>query len=1530
MFFLKNFEMNEQKRRTHKMAEDMKMQNGLPQQQGLYRPENEHDNCGIGFVAHIKGQKSHDIVRRGLEVLANMDHRGATGADAKTGDGAGIQVQVPHEFFVKQGIRVPEPGQYGTGLLFVPKSKREADICISIFKDFCEKEQLELFFVRDVPVDSKAVGEIARRVEPDIKQVFVKSTVKREQDVLERKLYVVRKLVEREVRESKLKEKGAFYFPSLSTKTMIYKGMMTPDQLPAYYNDLRDPSFKSAIAMVHSRFSTNTFPTWDLAQPFRIVAHNGEINTVRGNRLWMHARESLLKSEVFGEDLQKLLPIIEPGKSDSASFDNVLEFLFHAGRSMQHVLCMMIPESFNDKNPIPESLKAFYEFHSTIMEPWDGPASIVFSDGRYIGGTLDRNGLRPSRYVVTHNDLIVMGSEVGVQIFAPEEIKEKGRLRPGKILLVDTKLGIIIPDQEVKTQLTQRNPYENWLKENRLMLEDIEVQQRVPSSMGDDYTTYLREFGYSKEDLRLIVKGMAQGGMEPTSSMGNDTPLAAFSEKPHRFFDYFKQLFAQVTNPPIDPIREELVMSLTNYIGSVNKNILEESAELCKMIKFRHPIVTNTDLGKIKDIKDEYFTHVTIPMVFAAKEGEKGFKKALDNILEQAEKAVDDGNNFIILSDRYISKEMAALPSLLVTAAVHHHLIQQKKRMQIGIIVETAEAREVMHFALLFGYGASVVNPYMAFAAIDDMVKRGEITLPYADARKNFIKSVEKGLLKIFSKMGISTLRSYHGAQIFEALGVHPDIVGKYFTGTTSRIGGVSFAELTKEALMFHEDAFAAPSDKFEMKSAGTYHYRTDGERHAWNPESIGLLQWSTRTNDYKKYKEYSTRVNEDNKTLFIRGFLRVKKANKPVDINEVEPIENIMRRFVTGAMSYGSISKEAHEALAIAMNTIGGRSNTGEGGEDPARFGTIKNSKIKQIASGRFGVTNNYLVNAEEIQIKMAQGAKPGEGGQLPGFKVNKIIAKTRNSTPGITLISPPPHHDIYSIEDLAQLIYDLKCTNPKAKVSVKLVAEDGVGTVAAGVAKAFADVITISGYEGGTGASPASSIKHAGVPAELGIAETQQTLVMNDLRRRVKLQVDGQLKTGLDVVKMACLGGEEFGFSTSALIVLGCVMMRKCHLNTCPMGIATQNEELRKRFIGRSEFVINFFKFIAQEVREVLAEMGYTKLDDVIGHPELLEADPAVQNWKSEKIDFDRILYRPKEADLFPVRNTQPNAKNLDDHLDKQLIKEANPAIVSKQKVWIEKEIINVNRTVGAMLSGEISKRYGEEALPEDTINCIFHGSAGQSFGAFSVKGVTLRLEGDSNDYLGKGLSGGKIVVVPPVGSTFIPEQNIIVGNTTLYGATAGKVFIQGVVGERFAVRNSGASTVVEGTGDHCCEYMTGGRVVVLGKTGRNFAAGMSGGIAYVLDVDGDFDYYCNKGMVELSPVEDKADVVELQNMISEHLLQTRSKLATKILTNWDEYLPKFVKVIPFEYKKILEEEKLRQIELKLQTIESDRRHE
>jgi glutamate synthase (NADPH) large chain len=1502
----------------------------FPEARGLYRPENEHDSCGIGFVANIKGQPSHEIIKRGLDVLLNMDHRGAISADNSTGDGAGMLLQIPHDF-IKEELNIPvgEPGTYGTGLIFLPKDENEAAICIDVLSNHIKAEGLTLIGYRDVPVDHSAPGEIAKTTEPSIKQVFVKATL--EKDVLERKLYVVRKLAEREIRESNLKEKKRFYQPSFSARIIVYKGMFTPEQLKAYYHDFKSEKFKSAIALVHSRFSTNTFPTWDLAQPFRIVAHNGEINTIQGNRLWMQAREALMKSEVFGDDLKKLLPIIEKDKSDSASFDNVLEFLHMAGRSLTHSLCMMIPESFNDKNPIPASLKAFYEYHSTIMEPWDGPASMIFSDGRYIGGTLDRNGLRPSRYIITKNDLIVMGSEVGVQTFKPEEIKIKGRLRPGKILLVDTQLGIIIPDEEVKDQLSHRNPYQMWLKENRMMMDDISVKHRVSSSV-ENFEIYAREFGYSREDMHEVISPMCETAAEPTSSMGNDVPLAVFSEKPRRLFEYFKQTFAQVTNPPIDPIREGLVMALTNYIGSLHSNILMESPEHCRLIKFQGPILTNTDLGKIKDLKDEMFSHKVIPMVFPVNEGVKGFEKAIENMLADAEDAVNSRKNYIILSDRDISSDYAPIPSLLAVAAVHHHLINKQKRMQVGIIVETGDAREVHHYALLLGYGASVINPYLAFAAIDRLINDGKIALEYKEARMNYIKAIDKGLLKVMSKMGISTLRSYHGAQIFESVGINKDIIDRYFTGTAARISGVGLEEIYKEALMFHRQAFGEDdtSELFRFDSDGVYAWRKNGLHHAWNPETIGLLQWSTRTNDYAKYKEFTALVEKQNrKPAFIRGCFRFKR--NPIPIEQVEPEEEIMKRFVTGAMSYGSISIETHEVLAITMNTIGGRSNTGEGGEDPSRFGTDRNSKIKQVASGRFGVTNNYLINAEELQIKIAQGAKPGEGGQLPGFKVNKIIAKTRNSTPGITLISPPPHHDIYSIEDLAQLIYDLKTVNPKAKVSVKLVSENGVGTIAAGVAKAYSDIIVIAGTEGGTGASPASSIKHAGPPVELGIAETQQTLVMNNLRGRIKLQVDGQIKTGRDVVTLACLGGEEFGFSTAPLIVLGCVMMRKCHMNTCPTGIATQDENLRKRFIGKAEYTINYFRFVAREIREYLAEMGCSKFDDIVGRTDLLEVDPEVSNWKMKNIDLSPLLYQPNEAKMVPVRNQQDNTRPDKGHLDNELIKEARKAIRGAEKVWISHPIINVDRATGAMLSGEISRRYGEEGLPDDTINCTFHGTAGQSFGAFLVKGVTFRLEGDANDYIGKGLSGGKIIVVPPAGSTFKPEENIIIGNTSFYGATNGEAYIKGVAGERFCVRNSGAHAVVEGAGDHCCEYMTGGRVVVLGKTGKNFAAGMSGGIAYVLDDAGNFDYFCNKGLVDLLPVEDKADVTELQALINNHLLYTQSALASRILTNWEEYLPKFVKVIPFEYKKVLEEQKLLELHKKLQLTEDDpSRHE
>jgi len=1506
---------------------------GFPEAQGLYDPNNEHDSCGIGFVTQIKGKKSHDIIKKGLEVLVNMTHRGAESADNLSGDGAGILIQLPHDFFIQKGIRLPAEGRYGTGLVFLPKDIKNRKQCEEILLNTITSEGLDVIEFTDVKVDNTVLGEISHATEPFIKQIFVTGDYP-EQEMLERKLFIARKLTERAVRESNIKEKKVFYIPSLSSKIFIYKGMLTPDQVERYFVDLRDPNIISAIALVHSRFSTNTFPTWDLAQPFRFLAHNGEINTIKGNRMWMTARESIMKSDLFGDDLEKLFPIIEPNKSDSASFDNVLEFLVLTGKSLPHALSMLIPESWNDKNPIPPSLKAFYEYQSTLMEPWDGPASLVFSDGRYIGGTLDRNGLRPSRYIITKDDLIVMGSEVGVQIFEAEQIKEKGRLRPGKILLVDTKMGVIVPDEEVKHQLTDRNPYAQWLAESRVELGEIKVRKRVPTSLGDNFEAYLREFGYTKEDIDFLLKPMGLQGQEPIHSMGNDTPLALFSDKPQRFFNYFKQLFAQVTNPPIDPIREGLVMALTNYIGSVSKNILVESSSHCKLIKFLSPIVSNTDLNKLRNLREENFSYIDIPILFPAK-GKglgKGLEMALEDICQKAEQAVDAGKNFIILTDRGINEDMAPIPSLLATSAVHHHLIRSKKRMQVGVVVETAEAREINHFALLIGYGASVVNPYAAFAVIEDKCLKGEIEIDYVIARENYIKAIDKGLLKILSKMGISTLRSYHGSQIYEALGIGNEIIEKYFTGTDSRIGGIGFEETAKEVLINHSIAFGNdPKLLHVLKTEGIYHFRYDGERHGWNPESIGLLQWATRAKDYNKFKEFTTLVDHENrKPHFLRGCVNIKKCD-PIPIDEVEAVDTIMKRFVTGAMSYGSISKEAHEALAIAMNRIGGKSNTGEGGEDTERFkprenGTWARSAIKQVASGRFGVTTNYLVNADEIQIKIAQGAKPGEGGQLPGYKVDKVIARLRHSTPGITLISPPPHHDIYSIEDLAQLIFDLKCTNPKARINVKLVSEKGVGTVAAGVAKAYADSITISGAEGGTGASPASSIKHAGLPMELGISEVQQTLVMNNLRDRVRLQTDGQLKTGHDVIYAALLGAEEFGFATVALVVLGCIMMRKCHLNTCPVGVATQDQELRKRFLGKSEFVITYFNFLAQEIREYLAEMGFRKFDDIVGRTDLLEQRSDIQHWKASKVDLSKILFRPKEADIYENHCVCFQNHKIEDIMDRGLIKQAASSIKNKNKVWISRKIQNTDRTVGAMLSGEICLVYGEEGLPDKTINCMFTGSAGQSFGAFLVKGLNFYLEGDANDYLGKGLSGGRIIVVPPKGSIFKPEENIIIGNTVLYGATDGEAYIRGVAGGRFCVRNSGARAVVEGVGDHCCEYMTGGCTVVLGQTGRNFAAGMSGGIAYVLNQNGNFDYFCNKGMVELGPISDRDDEMELQEMINNHLNYTGSELAREILVNWEVYLPRFVKVIPFEYKKILQEIKLEQIKSEIEKTEDE----
>ena len=1502
------------------------MKSERPGSQGLYRQEFEHENCGIGFVAHIKGQKSHSIISQGLDILRNMTHRGAEGADSKTGDGAGVLIQVPRDFYLIQGYALPPEGQFGTGLVFLPKEDHDAAECEEILYNIIKEEGINLIGFREVPRNNSVLGEISLAAEPTIKQILLSADI--QQDELERKLYIIRKRTEKIIRDSDIKNKNSFYIPSLSTKVLVYKGMLTSMQLGEYFTDLSDERLQSAIALVHSRFSTNTFPSWDLAQPFRMLGHNGEINTIRGNRMWMEARESILKSDKLG-DLSKIYPIIEPEKSDSASLDNVLEFLVMSGKSLPYAMSILIPESINAKNPISTELRAFYHYHSTFMEPWDGPASLIFSDGRYIGGMLDRNGLRPSRYLITNNDLIVMGSEAGVQTFPPEEIREKGRLKPGKMILVDTEAGKIYYDNELKSKLAGEYPYGEWIQQNMVNLEEIETGQVVTPDIGPDYDKYVTSFNYSMEDIDRIIKEMAATGKEPIGSMGNDVPLAVLSRKPYRLFNYFKQMFAQVTNPPIDPIREELVMTLSGYLGSLQQNLLETSPDKVKMVRFRNPVISNTYFQVVKNLRYKGFSAASLSMLFDATKGAEGLQKAVDQLCLDAEKAVDEGKNYIILSDRGIEQNFAPIPSIMAVSAVHHHLITKRKRMQIDIVVESAEPREVMHFALLFGYGASIINPYMSFAVIDKLVKNKAIQLDYEKAEANYINSINKGILKIMSKMGISTLRSYRSSQIFEAVGIHPDVINKYFSGTITRIGGLGMSEIAEEVLVPHRKAFITEQQP-EILTEGVYSYRKNGEHHAWNPDTISLLQWSTRTGDRSKFKEYSRLVNKDTTHPgFIRGLLRMKK--NPIPLDEVEPAENIMKRFVTGAMSYGSISLEAHETMAIAMNRIGGRSNTGEGGEDPGRFrpqkdGTLTRSAIKQIASGRFGVTTEYLVNADEIQIKIAQGAKPGEGGQLPGSKVDKIIAKTRFSIPGITLISPPPHHDIYSIEDLSQLIFDLKNVNPKARISVKLVSEGGVGTIAAGVTKAGADLITISGYEGGTGASPSSSIKHAGLPLELGLAETQQTLVMNNLRRKVMLQADGQLKTGWDIIMTALMGAEEFGFSTSSLIVLGCVMMRKCHLNTCPVGVATQNPELRKRFIGKADHLVNFFRFLAEDVREYLAELGFRSLEEIIGRFDLLERNTEVEHWKIKNLDLSGLLAMPSGYQMNAMHCIEKQENKIVNILDFELIAEAEKAITNKEPVIINRSIRNTDRTTGAMLSGRIAMLYGSAGLPDGTIRCKFRGSAGQSFGAFLSPGVELYLEGDSNDYLGKGLSGGRIIVVPPIGSNFEPDKNIIIGNTVLYGATSGEIYISGIAGERFSVRNSGANAVVEGVGNHCCEYMTGGRVVVLGTTGSNFAAGMSGGIAYVLNESGNFDYYCNMGMVELSLVEDLADMTELTGLISRHFNFTQSKKAKMIIDDPDKYLPMFIKVVPYDYKKVLQEQKLEELRKKIADVEMD----
>ena len=1505
--------------------------------QGLYQSQYEHDACGVGMVVNIHGGKSHELVDNALRVLENMEHRGAETRD-KTGDGAGIMIQIPHEFILLQGIPVPEKGKYGTGLVFLPKDEKEQQAILSVMIEEIEREGLQLMHLRAVPTNPEVLGAAAREVEPDIKQVFITGVSDDDVPVFERILYKVRKRIENRI------DNEDFYICSLSNKNIIYKGMLTSGQLRRYFPDLSNDYFTSGLALVHSRFSTNTFPKWKLAQPFRLLAHNGEINTIRGNRGWMKARESVLSSEALG-DIKDLRPIAQDGMSDSASLDNVFEFLMMSGLSLPQAMAILVPESFNDKNPISEDLKAFYEYHSILMEPWDGPAALLFSDGRYAGGMLDRNGLRPSRYTITKQGMMVVASEVGVMDFEPSDIVSKGRLQPGKILLIDTQEGKIYYDGEIKEQLAKAHPYREWLSENRVQLEKLKSGRKVENSVSD-FQQKLVTFGYGQEDIDKTIIPMATAGQEPVAAMGNDTPLAVISDRPQLLFNYFRQQFAQVTNPAIDPIREELVMSLTEYIGAVGTNILTPDASNCKMVRLPQPVLTNTQLDILCNIRYKGFKTQKLAILFDKDKGEEGLRQALDDLCHQAEASVDEGVNYIILSDRDIDHQHAAIPSLLAVSAVHHYLISVGKRVQTALIVESGEIRETMHAALLLGYGASALCPYMTFAILDDLVKRGKIQEEYATAEKNYIKAVDKGLKKIMSKMGISTIRSYRGAKIFESIGLSEDLLRRYFGTEVSTIGGIGLKEIARDAIRLHDKGRCDTATNAKLKNEGQFSWRKDGIKHAWNPETIAKLQLACRTGNYELFKEWSKLVDEKESPIFLRDFLTFKKASTPLPHREgqegesVEPVESIVKHFVTGAMSFGALSIEAHEALALAMNKLGARSNTGEGGEDNARYhaevdGVSLSSKTKQIASGRFGVTAEYLVNAEEIQIKVAQGAKPGEGGQLPGFKVNDIIAKTRNAIPGISLISPPPHHDIYSIEDLAQLIFDLKNINPTAAVSVKLVAESGVGTIAAGVAKAKADLIVISGAEGGTGASPASSMRFAGISPEIGLAETQQTLVINGLRNQVRLQTDGQLKTAKDVIIMAMLGADEFSFGTLPLIVLGCVMMRKCNTNTCPMGVATQNPELRKHFEGRADYVVNYFTFLAQQVREYLAEIGVHSLKEIIGRTDLIESlspnlspssegSAVAEKWAT--IDFARLLHKPEtDKALYWDRGAYTKVSGVK---DEEIIKAAEKAINNQEEVTLDYAIKNTDRAVTTMLSGIIAKKYGEAGLPDGTINIKFKGSAGQSFGAFAVHGLNLKLEGECNDYFGKGLSGGRISILPPArrSDDFKAEENIIAGNTGLYGATSGELYINGKVGERFGVRNSGAIAVIEGAGDHCCEYMTGGRVVVLGDTGRNFAAGMSGGVAYVWDPKHHFDYFCNMDMVEINLVEDSVSRKELLELIRQHYLHTGSALAGRMLDDWQRYVEDFVQVVPIEYKRVLQEEQNKKLQEKIANIQRD----
>jgi glutamate synthase (ferredoxin) len=1496
----------------------------LPAKQGLYDPAFEHDACGLGFVVNMKGKKSHQIVTDALQILVNLDHRGACGCEANTGDGAGILMQLPHDFLVektaKLGFKLPAFGQYGVGMLFLPKSPIERDGVKREVEKIISAEGQELLGWRDVPTDNSSLGKSAVAAEPHMAQVFIGRGAKLKDDAaFERKLYVIRKVAEQTIRYGNRIDGGKwFYVSSLSSRTIVYKGMLMPEQVSKYYADLRDPAMTSALALVHSRFSTNTFPSWDRAHPNRYIAHNGEINTLRGNVNWIRAGQSNFVSDLFGSDIKKLIPVINTDNSDSAQFDNVVELLTLAGRELPHAMMMMIPEPWELHESMDPARKAFYEYHSCLTEPWDGPASMAFTDGKMIGACLDRNGLRPSRYYVTKDDMVIMASEAGVLPVAPERVAIKGRLQPGRMFLVDIEQGRIIADEELKQKYASAAPYQKWLDEHHVLLENLPTPNEHTDPGHRKVLQQQQAFGYTFEDLRFLVGPMARDGQQPLGSMGTDTPLAVLSQKPQLLYNYFKQLFAQVTNPPIDPIREEIVTSTETMVGA-RGNLLKPTPESCALIKLEHPILTNEQLDKLKFINRPGFKAATLPILFKAADGAKGLETALNDLFAAADKAIKEGHNIIIISDRGISEQLAPIPALLATSGLHHHLIRAGSRGKVGLVLESGEPREVHHFALLIGYGCSAINPYLAYDTIDDLIKEGLLTnTDHKTALKKFIKGAIKGVVKTMAKMGISTIQSYRGAQIFEAVGLNTEVVDKYFTWTASRIQGVGLDVIAEEAIARHRRAFPPVPVNAELDAGGQYQWRDGGEQHLFNPQTIHKLQIACRLNSEKVYREYADLLNDRSKTLCtLRGLLDFKFAENPLPLDQVESVEEIVKRFKTGAMSYGSISKEAHEALAIAMNRLGGRSNTGEGGEDPERFtwtndkGDSKNSAIKQVASGRFGVTSHYLVNAKELQIKMAQGAKPGEGGELPGKKVYPWVAKTRGTTAGVGLISPPPHHDIYSIEDLAELIHDLKNSNRHARVSVKLVSEVGVGTIAAGVSKAHADVVLISGHDGGTGASPLSSIKHAGGPWELGLAETHQTLVLNNLRSRIYVETDGQLKTGRDVAIAALLGAEEFGFATAPLVVLGCIIMRVCHLNTCPVGVATQDPKLRDRFTGNPDHVVNFMRFIAMELREIMAKLGFRTLNEMVGRTDKLIPWKAIEHWKAKGLDLTPILHRPEAGPEVGRYRQQDQDHGLEKSLDlTKILDLCKPAIERGEKVKAELPIINVNRVVGTITGSEITKKYGAAGLPEDTVQLKFNGSAGQSFGAFCPRGMTLELDGDANDYFGKGLSGAKLIVYPPKASTFKAEENMIVGNVAFYGATSGEAFIRGMAGERFCVRNSGVNVVVEAVGDHGCEYMTGGKVVILGPTGRNFAAGMSGGIAYILDEKGDFASRCNMEMVGLEKLTDANEIEDIWKMIQRHQTYTNSERAARILADWKNYVPKFVKVLPQDYACVLKE--------------------